>query len=606
MLHWFKTLVVFVVAFQVSSVCAEPFTYYPPGRLLKGSAVFGTSTGVEEYVVHAPDMLFPLKAPAFANSQVYGFGGNRYAGKDAPHGWRDDRNYRYPWRDNFCEERSDKGHPAYLCPSHWAHQGQDIRPTNAEPAVHEVVAVEDMTVRWMEDKYGGVGFLSLDRERRFHFLHMSRSRTVGGKTQKIALKLYQVFKKGEVIGFASQVAVAPTSVHLHFELLKVKRDENGRVINDNDGYAFVSPYWSLVAAYERLIGETGSMLAAPQVCTAEKIRCVPAGGIYPKAALITCSSDGTSETLTWCSGATCKDGSTCGTPTLVDMGGVQSSDLAPSTPMCGAIPVPSVTWTGKPPLASPPDFHFVTTAVAQGKLHVVGPGAAPHRAYDPTVSTWTALGPLPSGIVLPVIAAASKDVLYLYVLASDAPGVYERRVDGTWNRVLASTFWAMPSGKTASNDYVTYLLAPALTGPAQFYLYNPSGKYWGALAQRSAGMPSGLVYADTSVYAFGGADGAAVDRFDIVTNTWYAQKPLPSPIFTAATIGKNGLIWVAGGTMPAGNPTDSVRLYNPADDLWCEPGLKLPVAAAMPVLQEVSGKLYLLSDSGALYEGVVN
>lgn len=602
MMCWFKALVVLVVAFQVASVHADPFTYYPPGHLLKGSAVFGMSTGVEEYALHSPEMLFPLKAPAFANSQVYGFGGGKYEGKDAPQGWRDDRNYHYPWRDNFCEARNDRGHSAYVCPSHWAHQGQDIRPTNPDPAVHEVVAAEECYVRWINPSYGGVGLRSLEKSTTYHYLHMSSTRTVNGKTEVLNLKLNQVVHKGQVIGFASQVATAPTSVHVHFELLKMKRDANGRVINDNDGYAFVSPYQSLVAAYERLIGETGSMLTAPQVCVAEKTRCVPASGIYTKAALITCSADGTTETLSWCSGSTCSSSIAC------DPSGEVASppDLATSPPLCAGTPVPTVSWTPKASLRSPPDFRFVSTVVAQNKLHFFGPTAvAQHRVYDPVTDSWSVMGPIPPGTVFPVIASAFKNTLYLYLQASDSPGIYVQQTDGSWSRVLATNFWLTFNGLSTSTDYLTYLLTPSVAGPAPLYSYHPDGNYWGILASRPQGMASGTVYYDASLYAFGGSDGVSVSRFSITESAWVNRAVLPSPTNAFAVMLHNNLVWAVGGTDSSFTPLDTVRLYNPAADTWCSNVLSLPTPIERPVIQAIGGKVYLLSQAGLLWEGIV-
>jgi hypothetical protein len=429
---------------------------------------------------------------------------------------------------------------------------------------------------------------------------MSRSRTVGGKTQKIALKLYKVFKKGEVIGFASQVATAPTSVHLHFELLKMKRDENGRVINDNDGYAFVSPYQSLVAAYERLIGETGSMLTAPQVCVAEKTRCAPADGIYPKAALITCSADGTTEALSWCSGSTCSSAATCGPSS-----GTPPPDMASSAPHCAGTPVPVVMWTAKTALANPPKFDYTTVTVAQKKIHLFGPAAAGrHFTYDPTINSWSVMGPLPSGSLFPAIAATFKDTPYLYLQESGTPGIYVRRTDGTWNLVLVTKFWLTFNGLATSGPVATYILAPWYS-VAHLYSFNPDTNVWIKFPDRPQGMASAIVYKDAGVYAFGGNGGSEVSLFDVPTNTWYSRSPLPEKNFSAAAVlWKGGLVLLAGGTTSSSAPTDTVRVYNPAADTWCSSPFALPQAIGQPTLQEIDGVLYVLSADGSLWEGI--
>ena len=114
---------------------AEAFTYKPHGKLLPGSGSGVTST--KDYL---PGMRFPIeKAPAYANSQVYGVGG-LYG---PPGGQCDSANYSYPWGDNYCEKRSWK---MPLCPSGIGHQGQDIRPGTCKFNTHWVVATEDGTI----------------------------------------------------------------------------------------------------------------------------------------------------------------------------------------------------------------------------------------------------------------------------------------------------------------------------------------------------------------------------------------------------------------------------------------------------------------------------
>ncbi|RZJ24519.1 MAG: M23 family peptidase, partial [Brevundimonas sp.] len=97
----------------------------------------GSGSGATDPTVWAAGMRFPMEAgPAYANSQVYGYGGFAAPG---PGGQCDARNYGYPWRDNFCETRSWSNG---LCPAGKGHQGQDIRPATCEKKVHWVVAAE--------------------------------------------------------------------------------------------------------------------------------------------------------------------------------------------------------------------------------------------------------------------------------------------------------------------------------------------------------------------------------------------------------------------------------------------------------------------------------
>ena len=93
------------------------FRFYAPGVLLAGSG-----GGFPEQIVHAPDIVFPIKsAPTVLQSQVFTFGGGVAGGDQC-----DPRNYEAAWRDNFCETRS-ANRTTPFCPVAKIHQGQDIR-----------------------------------------------------------------------------------------------------------------------------------------------------------------------------------------------------------------------------------------------------------------------------------------------------------------------------------------------------------------------------------------------------------------------------------------------------------------------------------------------
>jgi hypothetical protein len=98
---------------------ADPFAYDPPGQLVNGSG-----KGRVDMNVYAPGIRFPIASgPAFANSQVWGHGGNEGTG-----GQCDKENFSYPWHDNYCETRS---WDMPLCPGGQGHQGQTSAPPRA-------------------------------------------------------------------------------------------------------------------------------------------------------------------------------------------------------------------------------------------------------------------------------------------------------------------------------------------------------------------------------------------------------------------------------------------------------------------------------------------
>jgi murein DD-endopeptidase MepM/ murein hydrolase activator NlpD len=216
------------------------FTYHSPGDLSPRSGTRGKS-GVADYTVYSR-IRFPIAdAPAYANSQFV-------RSEGAP------QNYAYPWRDNFCENR------AFFvgqCPAGLGHQGQDIRPATChqrspgarcEPYQHDVVAARDGIVMRAPGQMGIYVVTNAANERiRFRYLHMlpkhlDANGFVNGRS----------VKEGEVIGKVGNFwyREGATTYHLHFDIQ----------VPTKYGWVFVSPYMTLVAAYERLIQARGREL----------------------------------------------------------------------------------------------------------------------------------------------------------------------------------------------------------------------------------------------------------------------------------------------------------------------------------------------------------
>lgn len=223
----------------------EPvFSYNGPGRLLPGSG-FGETV----QIVHAPDITFPIKsAPTYLQSMVFSLGGGVAGGDQC-----DARNYAYPWRDNFCETRSSNRNSPF-CPQSRIHQGQDIRvgsakecntlrrTSAADRALHEVVAAEDGII-------SNVGTYSVNIRSGGHiykYMHMNM--------KKLEVTAGQQVTAGQTLGYVSNdFGGTPTTFHLHFEIV-----ENTAA----NGWAHVSPYLSLVQAYERRENGPGEELVA--------------------------------------------------------------------------------------------------------------------------------------------------------------------------------------------------------------------------------------------------------------------------------------------------------------------------------------------------------
>lgn len=198
----------------------QAFTYRPVGELVSGSG-----QGVASMVNHAPGMRFPIeRPPAFLNSQVWGVGGSH----GAKGSWTDKANYKYPWRDTFCESRS---WATPICPAGKGHQGVDIRPMDPTKNKYWVVATQDGVI----SDIGTYTVTLQAKGTRYRYLHMQKS--------TVAVKVGQTVNRGDHLGLVSNsFGDTPTTVHLHFEMLQ---NLSGK------GWVHVPPYQSLVVAYEK-------------------------------------------------------------------------------------------------------------------------------------------------------------------------------------------------------------------------------------------------------------------------------------------------------------------------------------------------------------------
>lgn len=204
-----------------STAIAGPF-YLPAGDLVPGSG-----EGAADETIYSPGMRYPIQdAPSYPNSQVWGVGGLYGPGGSQC----DAANFSYPWRDNYCEERS---WDMPLCPSGTGHQGQDIRAATCDALMYPIVAGQagDVTSIGSYSVY-----VTASDGTRYDYLH-------GGG---IAVNEGEALSRGDMIGLVSnEFGGESTTVHLHFN---IRQDVAGV------GFVYVSPYMSLVRAYEELTG----------------------------------------------------------------------------------------------------------------------------------------------------------------------------------------------------------------------------------------------------------------------------------------------------------------------------------------------------------------
>ncbi|MDN5002037.1 M23 family peptidase [Bradyrhizobium sp. GCM10027634] len=215
------------------------FSFRPSGDIIPNTG-YRKQGGHPDAMAYA-QIRFPLeKAPAFVHSQSY-------AKRD-----KDDGPTAYPWRDNFCESRSFE---VWQCGGGYGHQGEDIRAANCpspgdgheacDPKQRGVVAVRDaVVIRTPKDQAATLEVNSHTERIRFRYMHMNPQ-----ALNADGILNGRIVSEGEKIGVISNYLDHPagTSMHLHFDVQVFTRD----------GWIWVSPYVTLVSAYERLIRARG-------------------------------------------------------------------------------------------------------------------------------------------------------------------------------------------------------------------------------------------------------------------------------------------------------------------------------------------------------------
>ncbi len=237
------------------------FTYRPSGDIIANSGL--RKQGGHADPVAYSQIRFPLEKPvAFVHSQEFR---SRRRSSDRPPDELAGGNTFYPWRDNFCEARSFN---VGQCPSGFGHQGEDIRPApcpanieggdRCDPKQQAVVAVRDgVVIRAPKQQAVTLQINTRTEHLRFRYMHMNPAAldadgVLNGRT----------VDEGEKIGVVSNYLDHPngTSLHLHFDIQVFTRD----------GWIWVSPYVTLISAYERLIRGRGREIG-PEVAASPAV-----------------------------------------------------------------------------------------------------------------------------------------------------------------------------------------------------------------------------------------------------------------------------------------------------------------------------------------------
>jgi hypothetical protein len=230
-------------------LAASPdFSYRPSGDIIANSGSHKQG-GHVDYTAYA-QIRFPLeKPPAFAHSQSFS---NRRS-NEKPLDELTGGPTSYPWQDNFCEARS---FGVGQCPGGFGHQGQDIRPGSClvasagdndrcDPKQQAVVAVRDgVLIRSLKQQAATLQVNTANEHIRFRYMHMNPA-----SMDADGVLSGRRVEESEKIGVVSNYLDHPngTTRHLHFDVQVFTRD----------GWLWVSPYVTLISAYERLIHGRG-------------------------------------------------------------------------------------------------------------------------------------------------------------------------------------------------------------------------------------------------------------------------------------------------------------------------------------------------------------
>jgi murein DD-endopeptidase MepM/ murein hydrolase activator NlpD len=242
---------------------SSEFSYRPVGDIIASSG-YRKQGGRVDLTAYS-QIRFPIeKAPAFVRSQSFG----KRDKSEQPNG-------SYPWRDNFCESRSFE---VGQCPGGFGHQGEDIRPgacptsneeDHCDPKQQAVVAVRDgVVIRSLKQQAAMLQINSRTEHIRFRYMHMSPS-----SMDADGVLNGRRVEEGEKIGVVSNYLDHPngTTRHLHFDVQVFTRD----------GWLWVSPYVTLISAYERLMRGHGREIGPEIAASPAVAHALPEDVVHP-------------------------------------------------------------------------------------------------------------------------------------------------------------------------------------------------------------------------------------------------------------------------------------------------------------------------------------
>jgi CSLREA domain-containing protein len=228
-------------------------------------------------------------------------------------------------------------------------------------------------------------------------------------------------------------------------------------------------------------------------------------------------------------------------------------------------------------------------------------------APAPTVCAWSSAAPYPIPIVDQAMAAIG-DVLYSFSGVSNIARVANSyKFEGANWTPIAPLPEALENPVAVSDGTYVYVIGGIPdTGPPRtsLYRYDPVSDTYATLAPCATGTwASGAAFLNGKIYKVGGytdlngVPTAAVEVYNIATDSWSPAAALPLPNGLLAVFARNGFIYAAGGQNYTTNTsTAKTYRYDPGTNSWSDGAI-----ADLPAARW--GAVTLLSSDGPVMAG---
>lgn len=255
------------------------------------------------------------------------------------------------------------------------------------------------------------------------------------------------------------------------------------------------------------------------------------------------------------------------------------------------------TWEYETPLLAEQTQSVFVADRDSGNIYIIGGGdgvivgtgykktSDNVTVYDVATGESHHLAPLPTGVRAASGGLGEDGRIYVFGGYNDTLGatqsatqIYDIATD-TW-----TTGASMPTASSFTScavDWPKFYVIGGTGGGWSVQIYSATTNSWSSgpsLPVSRIGATAVFNEEDYAIYLIGGSDWfvSAVDtvyKFVIWGSAWVPVSPLPAPrAAAAATIGEDGLIYLAGGSNSALNVVGEVYAdafcYNPVNDTW--------------------------------------